>query len=46
MLEKFNIFIKDLSSKKGFDNQQYIRLAIHDTTDNDKLVEALKMLLV
>ena len=42
LLDKYNIFIKDLSSKKGFENGQFIRLAVRNTEDNDKLIAALK----
>ena len=42
LLDEYNIFIKDLSSKKGFENGQYIRLAVRNTEDNDKLIAALK----
>lgn len=42
LLDEYNIFIKDLSSKKGFENGQYIRLAVRNTEDNDKLITALK----
>ncbi len=44
LLDDDNIFIKDLSSKKGFDNGQYIRLAVRDNKDNDRLLAALKNL--
>lgn len=37
-----NILIKDLSTKKGFAGKNYIRLAIRDEQDNEKLVQALK----
>ena len=42
LLERFNILIKDLSRKRGIDGNQYIRLAVRDTADNDALVGALK----
>ncbi len=41
LLEK-NIFIKDLSTKKGFDGRNYIRIAVKNEDDNDKLIAALK----
>jgi len=41
-LLKHKIFIKDCGGKKGFDNSNFIRLAIRDRKDNDKLIEALK----
>ena len=37
-----NILIKDLSTQKGFDGKNYIRLAVRDEKDNAILVEALK----
>lgn len=43
LLEK-NIFIKDLSSKIGNDNQ-YIRLAVRNDEDNSYLIEELKKVL-
>lgn len=40
LLVKYNLFIKDLSSKiKG---KNYIRLAVRTTEDNNKLIDALK----
>lgn len=36
-----NILIKDLSTKKGFDGKNYIRLAVRDEKDNAILVEEL-----
>lgn len=42
LLTEFNILIKDCSSKKGFNKErQYIRIAIRNKHDNDKLIEAL-----
>ena len=42
LLDEYNIFIKDLSSEKGFENGQYIRLPVRNTNDNNKLIKALK----
>ena len=42
LMEKCNIFIKDLTGKKCFDEPKYIRLAIRDANDNNVLIEALK----
>ena len=42
LLDKYNIFIKDLSSKKGFEDEQFIRLAVRNTEDNNRLIAALK----
>lgn len=36
------ILVKDLSPKLG--GQQYLRLAVRDTRDNDRLLEALRPL--
>lgn len=45
LLNRFNILIKDCSSKKGFVGRgEYVRIAIRDKADNDKLVKALKVL--
>lgn len=37
-----NILIKDLSKKAGFDQKQYVRIAVRDDADNEKLIAALK----
>lgn len=37
-----DILIKDLSTKTGFNGQNYIRLAVRDEADNNRIVEALK----
>ena len=37
-----NILIKDLSKKAGFDQKQYVRIAVRDDADNGKLIAALK----
>lgn len=44
LLNKTNIFIKDLSSKKCFENQnsKYFRIAVRNKIDNQKLVYELK----
>lgn len=42
LLDKANIFIKDLSGKKGFEKGDYIRLAVKAPEENDLLVDALK----
>ena len=47
LLNRFNILIKDCSLKKDFvDRGEYVRIAIRDKNDNDRLVEALNELLV
>jgi len=45
LLEKSNIYIKDLTGKKCFDEPRYIRLAIRDENDNNVLIECLKQIL-
>ena len=43
LLSKYDILIKDCSSKKGFPKgAQYIRIAIRDRMDNERLILALK----
>lgn len=45
MLKQFNILTRDCSGKPGLDSQrQYMRIAVRNTEDNDRLVEALKTL--
>ena len=39
-----NCLVKDCSSKKGFDNGQFIRLAVKSEKDDNELLEALKSL--
>lgn len=40
MLIKYNMLIKDLSKKTN--GKQYVRLAVRNTEDNDKLTKAIK----
>jgi len=42
LLKKHNILIKDCSGKTGFNNKPYIRIAVRDKVDNEKLIKALK----
>ena len=42
LLSEEEILIKDCSTKFAFDGKNYIRLAVRDTADNDRLVEVLK----
>ncbi|WP_410506414.1 aminotransferase class I/II-fold pyridoxal phosphate-dependent enzyme [Haloimpatiens sp. FM7315] len=44
LLDEYNIFIKDLSTKKGFKGQ-FVRLAIKRPEENDKLIKALETIL-
>ncbi len=42
LLIDHDLFIKDLKGKKGFDNKEYIRIAVRDEKDNDFIVDVLK----
>ncbi len=42
LLEQENILIKDCNSKHGLEGKNYVRIAIHNTEENDRLVAALK----
>jgi len=44
LLSNYNIFIQDLSSQKGIDGQ-FIRIAIKNQEENNKLIEALQNIL-
>lgn len=42
LLDRYHLFVKDCTSKKGFSApKQYIRIAVRDRQDNERLVEAL-----
>lgn len=45
LLNDYDIFIKDLSTKKGFRGKNYIRLAVRDNADNERLIQALHKVL-
>lgn len=45
LLDKYNILIKDLSNKKGFDGKSYVRIAVKRPEENKKLIEAMKEIL-
>jgi len=42
LLKEYNILIKDCSGKEAMNGSNYIRLAIRDKKDDDKLINALK----
>jgi len=44
LLDRFNLLIKDLSSKKGIDGE-YIRVAVKRPDENKKLINALRVVL-
>ena len=41
LLAKENILIKNCATKAGFEEKQYVRIAIRNTEENDKLIQAL-----
>ncbi len=42
MLRRYNILLKDCSTKRAFDGRNYIRIAIRNHVDNDRLIAALR----
>jgi histidinol-phosphate/aromatic aminotransferase/cobyric acid decarboxylase-like protein/GTP:adenosylcobinamide-phosphate guanylyltransferase len=38
---KFNLLIKNCSSKLGFNGNEYVRIAVKDSYENQKMIEAL-----
>lgn len=42
LFKNYNILIKDLKNKKGFENADFIRLTIRTTEENNELLTALK----
>ncbi len=42
LLDRYNIYIKDLTGKIGFENKEYIRIAVRDFNDNECLIKAFK----
>ena len=44
ILDSYNILIKDLSPKQGFE-KQYIRVAVKTPEENNELVNALNLIL-
>jgi histidinol-phosphate/aromatic aminotransferase/cobyric acid decarboxylase-like protein len=42
LLEKYEIFVKDLTGKTGIPDDSFIRIAIRDENDNNKLIDCLK----
>lgn len=45
LLIRHNIFIKDLSGKRGFDGGEYIRIAVRTRQDNDMIADRLQAML-
>jgi len=44
LIKNDNILIKDCSYKKAFAGKNYVRIAVRDKTDNDRLINALRKL--
>lgn len=44
LLNRYNILIKDCGTKSAIENGNYIRIAVRDTNDNNRLIEVLKEL--
>ncbi len=44
LLEKYNIFVKDLSGKICVDKGQYLRVAVRTQVENDYFIKAIKMI--
>ena len=45
LLQEYNILIKDLSTKNGFNKGQYLRVAVRTKEENDLLISALSKIL-
>ena len=43
-IKRDNILIKDCGYKKAFAGKHYVRIAVRDTADNDRLLRALRAL--
>ena len=44
LLKRFNILIKSCNTKQGLENKNYIRIAVRNRIDNDRLIDALNSL--
>ena len=44
LLKEYNILIKDCKTKTGMNTKEYVRIAIRNPQDNDRLVDALLQL--
>jgi histidinol-phosphate/aromatic aminotransferase/cobyric acid decarboxylase-like protein/GTP:adenosylcobinamide-phosphate guanylyltransferase len=44
LLNRYNILIKDCNNKTGLKGKNYIRIAIRNSDDNDRLIKALQAL--
>jgi histidinol-phosphate/aromatic aminotransferase/cobyric acid decarboxylase-like protein/choline kinase len=44
LLFDYNLYIKDLTGKNGFEGREFVRIAVRDETDNNLLVDCLRKL--
>jgi histidinol-phosphate/aromatic aminotransferase/cobyric acid decarboxylase-like protein/choline kinase len=44
MLKRYNILVRDCSTKQGFDGRQYMRIAVRSHEDNARFIAAFKEL--
>lgn len=44
MLKRYNILLRDCSDKQGFDGKQYMRIAVRNHEDNERLLSAFREL--
>ena len=44
LLSNYQIYIKDLTGKSGFEGKEYVRIAVRDRADNDSIINALEEL--
>ena len=44
LLNRYNILLKDLSDKQGFEGQEFLRISIRDREDNEYFINSLKEL--
>ena len=42
LIKRENILIKDCGYKKAFEGKNYVRIAVRDTKDNNRLLKALR----
>ncbi|MCY1532699.1 Histidinol-phosphate aminotransferase [compost metagenome] len=41
LLFEDGLYVKDLTGKKGFEGKEFLRVAVRDESDNNKLVKSL-----
>ena len=45
LLNNYDIFIKDLTGKIGFENKEYVRIAIRNNGDNEEFIKVLNKMM-